>query len=343
MMRFAVLILSFLIFSQAPGCSPGTDSLMKSGTDLLKKGKKPEALLKFEKGIIKFSSEDDFSKKVFHFGDGIIYSMNDTTLTAIYPKDFDIKADSGCDYLLSYDPASERVAFSGGTDIKIIDSTGSLIHSFSPDGSDKDKIKSILLRGDSLFYFINNNIYIYNIARAEIAAKYEFFPPYKSEDYRVKIFYDSNSLGVVAGIAGNYYFSIIDIMTKSISLKNLEISSSKLFFSGNSVYYISGLSGRWTLNKITLPAKNKTVLTNFTSLRDIEFSRSGIVYEDKDNLWVLDYENHPLKTPFRFELTGGCGEKILIRYEDSYYVADTALFLQKINCLNKEVPELFEN
>ena len=68
--------------------------------------------------------------------------------------------------------------------------------------------------------------------------------------------------------------------------------SAELLFHEDFIYYITGKSNKWELKRISVRSKKKSKLLNFKDLIDIEFSPSGILYENTSGLWFFDYLNN---------------------------------------------------
>ena len=341
-----ILMISAVIISvMLPQCSPDGEKRFSSGAGLYNNGRTEDAVKEFEEGMISFISIKSLSDADIKSCDNALYVRDAEKIKIIYPVK--IKIELPADYnIISFDPISNRLAATNCADIKIFDAEGSLIKIISPIENVNKNIKSVLLNGDNIIYYIDSIIYTCNIntgeAKTVTGAKFE--SPVADTFYSVRFYLSNDTLAAAAGIAGVYYLSVIDLAKNAVLIKNREIASCKLFFSGDDIYYISGKSGNWTLNQLTIKTNNIRRISGFTDISDVEFSDAGIMIENNPGIWFLKYDgDRPDRIPFNYRLAGGCGGYTLLRYKDEAYVSDMKLFRDKLYYLKNSAPLIFSD
>ena len=134
-----------------------------------------------------------------------------------------------------------------------------------------------------------------------------FYRPNKDPYYNLYLGYEEEILSLVIGTGGEYFLSLIDMRKKKVLLKNKKISSSKIMVNNRDVFFISGKSGKWALKKYSITKQNIQTLAKLKDIIDIEFSRSGLLFENSNGLWFLLYSSKNKEDiHFDFKLAGSC-------------------------------------
>jgi len=213
----------------------------------------------------------------------------------------------------------------------------------NPIGDTKHPIRSIIISGDNVIYYKDQKLYTYNIVlKTSQQFIKDVFPPPYAPYYSVNLLKSGNLLGVNAGTAGSYNFSIINLANESVIVKNMSLSSSKIHMDGTRAYYITGNAGNWELIQYALDQMKKKSIARFSDIVDIELTSAGYVYESRDGLGASEYGKDKTIIPFTYRLSGRYRDTVLLKYRDIYYIADLKKMFAGLKRLKDQAPELFK-
>jgi hypothetical protein len=238
------------------------------------------------------------------------------------------------------------LAYSNGTVIALLNSSGDIVHTANLSLVNGEKISSIILLEERLYYCHDGELYVYEFNTRENAVLIEgekFLPPFKDLSYMVTFVSNRDILGVTSGIAGTYSSSFINRGSGSVILKNLQVSSSRVFIDNDSVFYISGSSGAWFLERVNLSNKRKKKLHKFEDIVDLFFISGGLIFENREGLWIVDnVKRVAIRIPLPSQLIAVIMDSILVKAGNRYYLLDLRDFLKKIFHLSEIFPDIFK-
>ncbi len=341
---WAVILISLLGIS----CTPSFDKIVSKGLMLHKSGKISEAVRLIEMGLIESSSVKRFDALKLFISNNVIYERDNNEIRILYPVEIEFQIDdSEYDNIQFYfDLEARRVAYSNRNVIKLFSDSGDVIHSANLGLANDKKIRSIILRGDRLYYYCDGEMYFYafDVRENAVLIKDEkFLPPFTGLSYTVSFVSSKDILGITSGIAGSYYSSFIDYGNDSVLLKNLRVSSSRLLINSDSVFYISGSPGDWFLERVSLSNKKKNKLHRFEYIVDLYFFDGGLIFEKRDGLWFADNTKRmAVRIPNTSQPIAAIMDRLLVRAGNSYYLIDLKDFLKKAVYLSELLPDIFK-
>jgi hypothetical protein len=340
------ILLSLLVMS----CNPSFDKFISRGLELYKSGKTKETLGLIERGLIETSSIKQFSASKLFISNNVVYEWDNKEIRILYPVEIELRIDykSHDDQILFYfDFETQRLAYSNGTVIALLNSSGDIVHTADLSLVNGKRISSIILLKERLYYCHDGELYVYEFNTRENAVLIEgekFLPPFKDLSYLVTFVANKDILGVTSGIAGTYNSSFIDRGSYSVLLKNLQVSSSRVFIDNDSVFYISGSSGAWFLERVNLSNKRNEKLHKFDDIVDLFFFiGGGLIFESREGLWIVDnIKRVAIRIPLTSRLIAVIMDGILVKAGNRYYLLDLRDFLKKIFHLSAIFPDIFK-
>ena len=324
------------------GCIQSPQDKMEKGIALYNNGDTQKGKSSIEDGLINSALIEKLNGKQISYADNVIYTRKKNILQIIYPVKANIEIDEKYD-LLTYDAESKKLGISNGTEINIYDADGSLIKTIAP-ATDDQRVKGFTFVNDKIYYVKDRKIYSYDLSTdsGSNVINNKLKVSAENDIYNARFFRTDSSLGIVIGIAGNYYFNILDLKNSKMTLTDLAVASSKLFFQNNEIYYIAGDAGKYSLVKFTIPSKTKDTLFEFKDLTDVEFFPSGALVEDNNGFGVIEYVNAlNQKIPFDYKLSGQCIGNPVIKYKNYYYAINFTSFMNSFTDLKNKIPALF--
>ena len=188
---------------------------------------------------------------------------------------------------------------------------------------------------------MNARVYRYDIAtHKSVEVTKEFFPSPYTSYYDTQFVRNGSLLGMCAGIAGSYSFSIINVKTGAVVAKNLAMSSSRFFMGEKTLYYMTGTSGKWELTQLDIASKAKKTLAGFTDLVDIVPAARGYVCETSAGLFTAQYGSDRKLIPFAYKLAGLYRGRALLHYNGTYYFIDMKRLQSGLDKVSDRAPEL---
>ncbi len=335
------IIISFILFIST-GCMQNAEEKINRGIELYNNKEIQKANDYIEDGLIKSALIKKLSANKFSYGENVIYYRKNKTIKIIWPLKMDIESDESYN-LISYDRDSQKLGLSNGHDIKIYNSGGNLLKTYSTP-QDEQQIKAFIFNNEKIYYYKDKKIFLYDMISEAVnfLASDKLSTSFGSNTYNVKLYKTDSLLGIISGIGGSYYLNIWDLNNNLMILQNVSLASSKLFIKNNEVYYINGDAGKYSCIMQTISSKKIKILSGFSSLSDIEFFSSGLLYEDKEGLGIIDYgKANKLKIPFHYGISGQCCGNPVLKSANGYYIINGSVFLEKINFVNNIIPELF--
>ncbi len=320
-------------------CTMDPEKRLEKALDNFSTGQ-PDALDALQLELLRYGSKGSIDGKDLHSTGTVIYQTDEEGARIIFPSRIDLSM-IGAEGERHIDMNDRYAVISDGRQLSIFDNRGSHIIDAAV-GDEKNPVLNCTVDGETIIYYKDFTLYRYKIAdNTSDALMPETFPPPYRKYYTVTFSRTGSLLGIAAGIAGSYYFNVVDLSEQRVVLKNLQTSSSKLHMGPDTIYYITGKSGAWQLTMWTLADKNKITLTRFTDIIDIELSAKGYIREHRDGLEISSYKEAPVRIPFKYELAGKYGEEILLHYKSRYHRVDVPRMLTGLKKLNDANPGVF--
>jgi hypothetical protein len=270
----------------------------------------------------------------------ILYRLDENDVDIVYPLKRSLSMNDGEGVKL-VDLNGDYIVLSDGLRFCIFDHDGNRRNEETI-GDQKNQVKSLIVIRDDIIYYKNFNLYRYSIINksSEKLLKESFPPPYANY-YKVRLSAKGDLLNILTGLAGSYYYSIVNYETQSVILKNLGMSSSKHYTDATAIRYMAGNSGNWELIQYTVAAKKKNPIAKLKDIIDIEPVMGGYLWENRDGLWAAEYGKEKIRIPFPYQLAGTYKGRVLLQYKDYCYFIDMKKLFIHLNSLKNNAPDLF--
>ncbi len=321
------------------GCSLNPDRKLDKAIDGYNE-KMPNALLALEKEFINTISIGSVAETNLQSSGTLLYKIQDNSAEVVYPSRnrytlTDHNTISCIDRTADYAVISDGIKFCiyGADDDHRNDETI---------GEKKKPVKAVIIDGDAIIYYKGFKLYRYSIVHntSEPILKESFPPPYVNY-YRVGLCKRDDLISIMSGIAGSYFFSLIQLSTGAVVIKNLAMSSSKYHWGINTIRYITGSSGNWEIMQYNIDGKVKKSLAKLPDIIDIELVGQGYLLETSKGLWTARYGTEKRPIPFAYRLAGTYKGRILLQYRNSCYFIDMNKLFAGLNKLEEKTPDLF--
>ncbi|OHD65378.1 MAG: hypothetical protein A2176_15590 [Spirochaetes bacterium RBG_13_51_14] len=302
--------------------------------------KKPGSLQSLEQQFIRAVSVDSVEKTDLHTNGTVLFTKDENSIKTLYTRNCTLTLDDGNE--VKYVDLNNDYAVIGD-ELRFSLFDGACDHYFDETiGDKKNPIKSLVIDNGDIIYYKDYRLYRYHIMhRSSEQILDETFPPPYTNYFTVQLYVKKTVLCVLAGIAGSYYYSIVNTGTKSVVLKNINMSSSKHHTGDNAIYYIAGDSGNWNLAQWDMDKKSKKSLADFSDLIDIELTGQGYLWENSAGIWLSEYGKKGTRIPFNYELAGKYNDRVLLKYRETYHFIDMKKMIAAISMLVDKAPELF--
>ncbi len=330
-----ITVMSFLTV----GCSKDPVAVITRDIESYKEGNK-SSFVDIEKDVIKHASIDSLKKVSLTSNGSVLYKMNGNKLVTVYPLKKSIKLnDEYEDLVISVN--EEYTALCDTSRVIVYDNKERTVLN-TVIGDTEKPVYAIALRDDNLFYYRDQKLFYQDLTleKGDEYVTTVFKSPY-TKFYNVGLYQCGSFMGILTGIAGSYYFSVVDIPEKSVQVHNIAVSSSKIHMDCDCLYYISGNSGKWKLTRFDFNTKNKDFLKSFTSLVDIEITSTGAVYLDDSGLSVITHKGEKRSIPFQYDLTGKINDSIIMHYDGDLYFVDLEKLMTLLSVVEKQLPGIF--
>jgi hypothetical protein len=298
------------------------------------------SLLDLQMELVRYASIESFEGKDLQSNGTLLYHLDGTRAKVSYPRSLTLDLTDG-EEVTQVAADDNHAVITDGLQIAVFSGSGSHIYDQTI-GDKKNRVRSLALDGDSVLYYKNSRVYRYGLSvkTSEELTKESFTSPFTSY-YNAMIVKNDALVGVCAGIAGSYSFSIINTQTGTVVLKNLGMSSSRYFMGAKALYYMTGTSGKWELVRFDIATKAKKSITGFTDLTDIVPAATGYICETSTGLWTALYGNDRQRIPFTYELAGSYNGRVLLHYKGVYYIVEMARLHAGLQKIMERAPELF--
>lgn len=201
----------------------------------------------------------------------------------------------------------------------------------------------IALAADMVIYYRGEALYAYRIPhRAKERFTAETFPSPYQKYYSVQMRVHDSLLLVVAGIAGSYNGSIVDIDTRKVIIKNIAMASSRCYLNTHALYYCTGSAGQWQMVRFSIADKAKKIIATFTDIADIHFAAQGYILETSSGCWIAAYGQNMIRIPFPFEPAGVYKYRPILKFRGTSYIIDMKRFISTLEQIQQAAPSLFE-
>jgi len=333
------LVIASALLSCSPGCSLDPERRLNKAIDRYV-AKAPGAERDLADTVMEYISIDSIEGENLESNGKIIYSIEESEIELVYPVDISMIFPGGTE-IRQVDMSQEYFAMHDGLKFCIFGEDGDLLREETV-GDEKNPVRALVIDDGDLIYYKNSYLYRYRINDMTSSTLIdETFPPPYVSYYTVQLYGINDRLCILAGIAGSYYFSIVNPSTGSIDLKNLKMSSSKHHTGADAIFYIAGSSGNWELIRFSRSAKNKKTIRKFSDIRDIELTPTGCLWENGDGLWVAEYGKEETRVPFAYLIAGKYKGRILLQYGRTCYFIQMDKLLGALSALKEKASGLW--
>ena len=205
----AYLIILAFIFSLQNGCSLDPERKFSDAIDRYIE-KKPGALIDLQHEFIEYSAVQTIESRGLKSNGNVLYTIAENDAEITYPEKIKLSMADGEGIKHIY--LSEKYcAITDGQQFSIFDPDGSYKNDETI-GDKKKQVKAILISDDNIIYYKDLKLFNYNIIinTSEPLLK-EAFPPPFQQYFNVYLNKIDSLLGVQAGIAGSYNYSLINL------------------------------------------------------------------------------------------------------------------------------------
>jgi len=333
------IAISCAIVAILGGCSLDPDRKLDKAIDSYNE-KKPNALQSLENEFINTISIGSVEETDLQSSGTLLYKIHDNSAEVIYPSKNKYTLTDN-DTVCCVDRTSDYAVISDGIKFSIYDGDGDHRNDETI-GEKKKPVKAVIVDGDTIIYYKGFKLYRYSIIHntSESMLKDSFPPPYANH-YKVTLSKRDDFICIMSGIAGSYFFNLIQLSTGAVVIKNLAMSSSKYHWGINTIHYTTGNSGNWEIMQYAIDGKVKKSLAKLSDIIDIELVGHGYVLESSTGLWTALYGKEKRPIPFAYRLAGTYKGRIILLYGNSYYFIDFNKLLAGLNKLEEKTPDLF--
>ncbi len=326
------------------GCGNNFDRKINRGIGLYREGKLKEGEQEIAVNILRRAAR--FSMKYRHVecGQNFLYLHKKGQLSVFYPESVTFPLPDEWT-ALAFDPASRGIAVTDGKTIRVLDQRGKVRKEFPPYDSAKGRVTGLSLSGNRLVSYRDEVVRVADIEKGEEkkpAKGVKLPPPSTGLAPGAFIEQSGDRIAVSIGNIGTYNLSVIDLQKDAFLLKGKPVSSKRYYFAGESVTYVGGTIGRWAIVRLALPQGAPETFLQFGDAVDVEIFRDGAALLKNSGLWMLNYGTRAVtRVPFDYSLVGRCGDNIVIHYGEAIAVADFRTFMDSVERVKKELPDLF--
>jgi len=323
----AVALLFFAALLQFTNCSKTPAEKFDIALKKASEGN-GEAAKQIEKLLLLAASPQTFSGGGIYCDTEVLWEKNGGSIDILYPKKGSFKLQSSdMNSMRAVD--NDNAVFSDGADIFIFAWDGKLKKRIKA-GTKREQALAITTSGGTTYYFKNNKIYSVSENNEEkLFIKNTFVPPY-SKLFNSYMYTKGNHLGLLLGVAGSYFFNVIDTEKQKVIATNIRMASSKLYLREDSVLYISGNTGNWNLSRFTFKTGTRKDYQRYKDIEDVEIFQNEIIIKNSSALLIGSAGKKDYAIPYKYEFKGACGALALIKYDNVFYGADPAKLYELI-------------
>lgn len=334
-----VTVITCSFIAILTGCSLDPDRRLDKAIAAYNE-KQPNALQVLEEEFINTVSIGSVEGTNLQSNGALLYKIQDNGAEVVYPSTYKYTL-TDSEAITCIDRTADYAVISDGIKFCIYNGDGDH-RSDETIGEKKNRVKAVSIDGDTIIYYKNFKLYRYSILHntSELLHKESFPPPYANY-YKVSLSKRDDLLCIVSGIAGSYFYNLIQISNGAVIIKNLALSSSKYHLGENTIRYITGNSGNWEIMQYAIGSKEKKSLAKLTDIVDIELVGQGYIVESSKGLWAARYGMEKKPIPFAYQLGGGYKGRILLKYRNAYYFIDMNKMLAGLKKIGEQSPGLF--
>lgn len=300
----------------------------------------PKAAQQLEELLLAAATVETFANGEI-YGDGkILWKKNGSSINMLYPKNskFNMQNEN-MNMMRAVDTAN--AVFCDGNDIFIFDLNGKFKKKITI-GTDSNPVQA-LTASDGIIYYCQKNK-IYQISETDetgvLFVKDTFNPPY-TRLFNTSMYTDGKKLGLLLGVAGLYYFNVVDINKKKTVNTRIRMSSANLYLQENSVLYISGDTGNWALSRFYFNSTPKKLHQRYKEIYNVEIFPNELIIENGNGIYIGSSGKEDIELPNAYTFKGRCGKLALIKYGDSFYGVDTGKLYTLLTKTKQVMPDFF--
>ncbi len=345
-MRIPVIALcaAAAVTCSIAGCGNNFDRKINRGIGLYREGKLKEGEQEIAVNILRRAAR--FSMKYRHVecGQNFLFLHKKGQLSVFYPESVTVSLPDEWT-ALAFDASSRGIAVTDGKTIRVLDHRGKVRKEFPPYDNAKGRVTGLSLSASRLVSYRDEIVRVTDLEKGEEKKPVKGVklpPPSTGLAPGAFIEVSGDRIAISIGNIGTYNLSVIDLQKDAFLLKGKPVSSKRYYFGGDAVNYVGGTTGRWTIVRLALPQGPPETLLSFGDAVDVELFREGAALLKNSGLWIFNYGARALtRVPFDYSLVGRCGDNIVVHYGEAIAVADFRTFMDSIERVKKELPDLF--
>ena len=317
---YSIAVLFFIAaFLQFTNCSKTPAEKFEIALKKVSEGN-AEAAKQIKELLLDAASPQTFSGGEIYCDTEILWEKSGANINILYPKKGGFKLqNNGMNTMRAVD--DNNAVFSDGTGIFIFAWDGKLKKQIKA-GTKQEQILALAVSGGTVYYFKNSRIYsVSEDSDEKLFIKNTFAPPY-SRLFNSYMHIKGNTLGLLLGVAGSYYFSVIDTEKQRVVAANIRAASSRLYLREDSVLYMSGNTGNWNLSRFTFKTAARKDYQRYRDIEDVEIFQNEIIAKNSSGLRIGSAGKKDYAMPDEYEFQGACGPLALIKYGNVFYGAD---------------------
>lgn len=330
----------FMLITLFASCALNPDWKLERSLERLQEGD-ASSIKDIESALLDLSAVESLEVSDLQTNGNVLYTAEGDAVTVRYPftKTFTIGDDKPVTLI---DMNSDYAVISDGRRIGIYRAEGKRLDVVTL-ADDKPPVSSLALAADMVIYYRGEALYAYRIPhRAKERFTAETFPSPYQKYYSVQMRVHDSLLLVVAGIAGSYNGSIVDIDTRKVIIKNIAMASSRCYLNTHALYYCTGSAGQWQMVRFSIADKAKKIIATFTDIADIHFAAQGYILETSSGCWIAAYGQNMIRIPFPFEPAGVYKYRPILKFRGTSYIIDMKRFISTLEQIQQAAPSLFE-
>ena len=339
--RAALTALSFFILiALFASCVLNPEWKLERSLKRLQEGD-ASSIKDIESAILDLSTVESLDVSDLQTSGNVLYTTKGDAVTVRYPftKTFTLGDDKPATLI---DMNSDYAVISDGWRMAVYRADGKRLDVATLADS-KPPVSSLALAADIVIYYRGEALNAYRILhRTKERFTADTFPSPYQKYYAVQMRVHDNLLLVVAGIAGSYNGSIVDIDTRKVIIKNIAMASSRCYLNTQALYYCAGSAGQWQMVRYSIADKAKKTIAAFTDIADIHCAAQGFILETSTGRWIAAYGQRMVRIPFPFEPAGVYKYRPILKYRGTSYIIDMKRFISTLEQIQQTAPSLFE-
>ena len=281
-------------------------------------------------------SESKVEYEYIFFNKSVVLSLKDN-IEIVYPGKIILNGDESIKENISFaDMNKDSIVLGNNKGFCIFNADGNPTTIYKSEN--KERIDAIALQDKDVVYLANSKMFKMSHEDKKVARidSGEYHPPYKRY-FKSSILVNEQFIILNIGIAGSYFINVFNADDGSSVMKNISASSLEFNLNDKDLLYVRGGAGKWSVANYEIPTKKRSDIKNIGWISNIFIGRDGfIIMKDKKNI-IESFNNEKAYLPSDWNIIGICRNTVLIEYDNTVYLIDFSVLLNKIIDLNKKI------